>query len=115
MVTSELLTLRNRRNLDVGLREGPIPEDSADLTVAEAIVTLSRRKRAVRVAQLGIGHRYGLRVLGVHRHGEDLSADLSTELLRPADKLLLEGTPEGFARLSAITMKQIVVADIHFL
>ncbi len=100
MVTSELLTLRNRRNLDVGLREGPIPEDSADLTVAEAIVTLSRRKRAVRVAQLGIGHRYGLRVLGVHRHGEDLSADLSTELLRPADKLLLEGTPEGFARLT---------------
>lgn len=100
VVTSELLTLRNRRNLDVGLREGPMAEDSADLTVAEAIVTLSRRKRAVRVAQLGIGHRYGLRVLGVHRHGEDLSADLSTELLRPADKLLLEGTPEGFARLT---------------
>ena len=100
VVTSELLTLRNRRNLDVGLREGPMPEDSAGLTVAEAIVTLSRRKRAVRVAQLGIGHRYGLRVLGVHRHGEVLSADLSTEFLRPADKLLLEGTPEGFARLT---------------
>lgn len=100
VTTSELLTFRNLRGLDVGLRRGPVTEDAADLTVAEAIVTLSRRSRSLRIAQLAMGHRYGMRVLGAHRHGERLGPDLSTALLRPADKLLLEGTPEGFARLT---------------
>jgi di/tricarboxylate transporter len=98
--TSELLTLRNVGGLAVGLRQGPVVEDTLDLTVAEAIVTLSRRSRGVRIAQLAVGYRYGMRVLGAHRHGENLGPDLSTALLRPADKLLLEGTPEGFARLT---------------
>lgn len=98
--TSELLTFRNQSGLDAGLRQGPVPDDAAELTVAEAIVTLSRRSKGVRIAQLAIGHRYGMRVLGAHRHGERLGPDLSTALLRPADKLLLEGTPEGFARLT---------------
>lgn len=100
VTTSELLTFRNLRGLDVGLRQGPVAEDALDLAVAEAIVTLSRRSRGVRIAQLAMGHRYGMRVLGAHRHGEALGPDLSTALLRPADKLLLEGTPEGFARLT---------------
>ena len=100
MTTSELLTFRNLRGLRVGLRQGPVADDAADLTVAEAIVTLSRRSRGVRIAQLAMGHRYGMRVLGAHRHGESLGPDLSTALLRPADKLLLEGTPEGFVRLT---------------
>ena len=100
VTTSELLTFRNLRGLDVGLRQGPVAGDASALTVAEAIVTLSRRSRGVRIAQLAMGHRYGLRVLGAHRHGESLGPDLSTALLRPADKLLLEGTPEGFARLT---------------
>ena len=98
--TSELLTLRNLGGLAVGLRQGPVVEDTLDLTVAEAIVTLSRRSRGVRIAQLAVGYRYGMRVLGAHRHGENLGPDLSTALLRPADKLLLEGTPAGFARLT---------------
>lgn len=98
--TSELLTLRNLHGLDVGLRQGPAEKDTVDLEVAEAIVTLSHRARGVRIAQLSIGHRYGMRVLGAHRHGQSLGPDLSTALLRPADKLLLEGTPEGFAQLT---------------
>lgn len=100
VTTSELLTFRSLRGLDVGLRQGPVAEGASDLTVAEAIVTLSHRSRGVRIAQLAMGHRYGMRVLGAHRHGESLGPDLSTALLRPADKLLLEGTPEGFARLT---------------
>jgi len=100
VTTSELLTFRNLRGLDVGLRQGPVAEDASELTVAEAIVTLSRRSQRLRIAQLAMGHRYGMRVLGAHRHGEGLGPDLSTALLRPADKLLLEGTPEGFARLT---------------
>ena len=100
VATSELLTLRKLAGIGVGLRQGPAPEDSSDLIVAEAIVTLSRRSRGVRIAQLAIGHRYGMRILGAHRHGELLGPDLSTALLRPADKLLLEGTAEGFARMT---------------
>ena len=102
VITSvELLTLRNIPGLDVGLRQGPSLEDQEDLTVDEAIVTLSRRQRGVRIAQLAIGHRHGMRVLGVHRHGQTIGPDLSTALLRPADKLLLEGTAEGYAALTA--------------
>ena len=101
VITSvELLTLRNIPGLDVGLRQGPSVEDQEDLTVDEAIVTLSRRRRGVRIAQLAIGHRHGMRVLGVHRHGQTIGPDLSTALLQPADKLLLEGTAEGYAALT---------------
>ncbi|MCV2874561.1 SLC13 family permease [Defluviimonas sp. WL0050] len=100
VATSELLTLRKLAGIEVGLRQGPAPETTSDLIVAEAIVTLSRRSRGVRITQLAMGHRYGMRVLGAHRHGELLGPDLSTALLRPADTLLLEGTPEGFARLT---------------
>ena len=96
--TSEVLTLRDLEGVDVGLIYGP--RDDQEVTVAEAIVTLSRRSSAVRIARLAMGHRYGMRVLGVHRHGEVLGPDLPTVLLRPADKLLLEGTEEGFARLT---------------
>lgn len=100
VATSELLTLRKLVGIEVGLRQGPAPEAASDLLVAEAIVTLSRRNRGVRIAQLAIGHRYGMRVLGAHRHGELLGPDLSTALLRPADTLLLEGTTEGLARMT---------------
>ncbi|GAA6160174.1 SLC13 family permease [Ruegeria sp. HU-ET01832] len=100
VATSELLTLRKIEGIEVGLRQGPAAENTSELIVAEAIVTLSRRSRGVRIAQLAMGHRYGMRVLGAHRHGEVLGPDLSTALLRPADTLLLEGTPEGFARMT---------------
>ncbi|WP_225027098.1 SLC13 family permease [Xinfangfangia pollutisoli] len=97
--TSELLTFRSRNGWDVGLRQGPRAEETAETTVAEAIVTLAHRRRGVRIAQLTMGVRYGMRVLGAHRHGESLGPDLSTMLLRPADKLLLEGTEESYDRL----------------
>lgn len=96
--TSELLTWRDLEDVDVGLRHGPAEDE--EVAVAEAIVTLSRRGSGVRIARLAVGHRYGMRVLGVHRHGEDLGPNLASVLLRRADKLLLEGTEEGFARLT---------------
>ena len=100
VTTSELLTLRDRSALHVGLRQGPEVEDTSKLVVAEAIVTPSRRSRGMRIAQFAIGRRHGMRVLGAHRHGKSLGPDLSTALLRPADKLLLEGTAEGFSHMT---------------
>lgn len=96
--TSELLTLRDLEGMEVGLRHGPT--DGEEVAVAEAVVTLSGRGSNIRLARLALGHRYGMRVLGVHRHGQDLGPDLPTVLLRPADKLLVEGTAEGLARLT---------------
>ena len=96
--TSELLTLRDLEGVDVGLPYGPRGKE--ELAVAEAVVTLSRRRSGLRIGRLAIGHRYGMRILGVHRHGENPGPDLSTVLLRPADKLLLEGTEAGFAQLT---------------
>ncbi|WP_299665512.1 SLC13 family permease [uncultured Ruegeria sp.] len=96
VTTSELLTLRRIESSEVSLRQGPVPETVTDLIVAEAIVTLSRRSRGVRICPA----RYGMRVIGAHRHGETIGPDLSTALLRPADTLLLEGTLEGFAQMT---------------
>jgi len=99
--TSELLTLRSIDGIDVGLRHGPLAREAEeDLQVAEAIVTLSRRSGSLRIGRMAMGHRFGMRVLGAHRHGHVIGPDLASALLRPADKLLLEGTEEGFARLA---------------
>ncbi|MCF3934787.1 SLC13 family permease [Acuticoccus sp. M5D2P5] len=99
--TSELLTLRDLDGVDVGLRNAPRFRDNGDeeRIVAEAIMTPSRRSEGIRLARLGIGRRYGMRVLGAHRHGVELGPSLSMAMLRPADRLLLEGTAEGLARL----------------
>ncbi len=98
--TSELLTLRDLKGLHVGLRHGPVAQEGEKLAVVEAVVTLSRRSQGMRIARLAMGHRFGMRVLGAHRHGHVIGPDLSSALLRPADRLLLEGTDEGFERLA---------------
>ncbi|WP_226575041.1 SLC13 family permease [Acuticoccus sediminis] len=97
--TSELLTLRDIEGLQVGLQYGPSRRKDDELSVAEALVTLSRRSQGIRLARLAVGRRYGMRVLGAHRHGHHLGPSLSAAILRPADKLLLEGTEEGLEQL----------------
>ena len=98
--TSELLTFDAERGLRVGLRRTVDLDDEADLRIAEAIVTPSRRSSGVRIADLALGRRAGMRVLGAFRSGHIAGADLSSVRLRPADKLLLEGTVEGFDELT---------------
>src|SRR5690606_11090147 len=51
-------------------------------------------------ADLSLGAKYGVRILGAHRHQHIPGPDLGNVRLRPADKLLLEGTAEGFDRLA---------------
>lgn len=99
--TSEILTLRDIAGLGVGLRRGTGGRASEeDLVVAEAMVTPTHGSPRDTVSQLSVGYRYGLRVLGAHRQGHVPGADLGSARLRPADKLLLEGTTEGFDRLA---------------
>ena len=98
--TSELLTLSERSGLRVGLRRSIEIDQDADVKVVEAIITPSRRSSGVRIADLALGRRAGIRVLGAFRPRHIAGADLSSVRLRPADKLLLEGTPEGFEELT---------------
>ncbi|GAA4228662.1 di/tricarboxylate transporter [Sagittula marina] len=98
--TSELLTFAEASGLRVGLRRTVELDPEAQVRVAEAIVTPSRRSSGIRIADLALGRRAGMRVLGAFRPGHSVAgADLSSVRLRPADKLLLEGTVEGFDEL----------------
>lgn len=96
--SSELLTLNKRAALRVGLRRG-IDTDVEKVAV-EAIVAPQKSSAGHRIADLMLGRRYGVRVLGAHRHKHIPGPDLENVRLRPADKLLLEGSPEGFDALS---------------
>lgn len=96
--SSELLTLNKRSELRVGLRRGVSTD--AEKVVVEAIVAPQKASAGHRIADLMLGRRYGVRVLGAHRHKHNPGPDLENVRLRPADRLLLEGSPEGFDALS---------------
>ncbi|MEO1018194.1 MAG: SLC13 family permease [Pseudomonadota bacterium] len=98
--TSELLTLQETEGLRVGLRPPPDTGSEAEPIVAEAIVTPSKTRAGQRLASLALGPRYGIHVLGAHRHGHIAGPDLISVRLRPADKLLMHGPPEGFDTLA---------------
>ncbi|AQZ52443.1 SLC13 family permease [Martelella mediterranea] len=100
--TSELLTFEEQAGLQVGLRRSVGVEPDAELRVAEVIVSPSRRSSGARIADLALGRRVGMRVLGAYRASHVAGPDLSNVQLRPADKLLLEGTSEGFSDLSRV-------------
>jgi di/tricarboxylate transporter len=100
--TSELLTFTEQVGLRVGLRRSVELDPDKQIRVAEAIVTPSRRSSGVRIADLALGRRAGMRVLGAFRPRHVAGADLSSVRLRPADKLLLEGTAEGFDELTRL-------------
>ncbi|WP_155096832.1 SLC13 family permease [Paracoccus aestuariivivens] len=98
--TSELLTMAEQKGLSVGLRRrASLPQD-VDLKVVEAIVTPNHATTGQRIANLSLGRNAGVRVLGVFRQGHVAGADLSSARLRPADRLLLEATPEGLRALA---------------
>ncbi|ODR92137.1 SLC13 family permease [Sinorhizobium alkalisoli] len=87
--TSELLTLNEKPELRVGLRRGL--ERAQDAVPVEAVVAPHRASAGERLVDLALGRRYGIRVLGAHRHQHIPGPDLENVRLRPADKLLLEG------------------------
>ena len=96
--TSELLTLNERKTLRVGLRRGA--DRAGDLVAVEAVVAPQKSTVGERIADLTLGRRFGVRVLGAHRHRHIPGPDLENVRLRPADKLLLEGPPASFDALA---------------
>lgn len=95
---SLLLTLSEDKTLRIGL--GRRGADPSGLVVAEAVLAPQQTAIGRRIADLSLGSRFGVRVLGVHRHRHIAGKDLDTVLLRPADRLLLEGTPAGLDAMS---------------
>jgi di/tricarboxylate transporter len=96
--TSEILTLNEHPDLRVGLRWGE-GSDTSKVTV-EAVVAPLKASVGERIADLTLGRRFGVRILGAHRHRHIPGPDLENVRLRPADKLLLEGPPGGFDALA---------------
>lgn len=99
--TSEVLTLNEEADLRVGYRRGL--EAGPDKLIVEAVVAPQGASAGQRIADLTLGRRYGVRVLGAHRHRHIPGPDLDNVRLRPADKLLLEGPASGFDALSEET------------
>lgn len=100
--TSELLTFAKHAGLRVGMRRTSEPDPDAELLTVEAIVTLKRYSAGRSIADLSLGRNAGVRVLAAFRHGHIAGADLSRVRLRAADKLLLEGSSEGFRALAKV-------------
>lgn len=96
--TSEILTLNEIADLRVGLRWGEASE--ASKVTVEAVVAPLKASVGERIADLALGRRYGVRILGAHRHRHIPGPDLENVRLRPADKLLLEGPSAGFDALA---------------
>ena len=96
--SSELLTLSEKEGLRIGQRRGAVRE--GDKIAVEAVVAPGRYSQGTRLSSLSLGRRFGVRILGVHRHRHVPGPDLGNVMLRPADRLLLEGTSEGLDELS---------------
>lgn len=96
--SSELMTLSEKEGLRVGQRRGAVRE--GEQIAVEAVVAPGRYSQGTRLSSLSLGRRFGVRILGVHRHRHVPGPDLANVMLRPADRLLLEGTSEGLDELS---------------
>ena len=96
--SQELLTLNEREGLRVGQRRAAT--GSGERVTAEAVVAPGRIGYGALLSSLALGRRFGVRILGVHRHRHVAGPDLGSVRLRPADRLLLEGTAEALDELS---------------
>ena len=96
--SAELLTLNDREGLRVGQRRGIT--GNGERIIVEAVVAPGRLSHGTLLSNLALGRRFGVRVIAAHRHRHVPGPDLGNVRLRPADKLLLEGTAEALDELS---------------
>ncbi|HBM59425.1 MAG TPA: SLC13 family permease [Citreicella sp.] len=95
--TSELLTLHADPGFRVGLRRGEPAE--GELVTVEVVVAPRKPNLGRSLREMSLGRRFGVRVLGAHRHEHNPGPDLGAVRLKPADKLLLEGPASAFETL----------------
>ena len=97
---AEVLTLHGEKSFDI-LGVGPAGEEKGHIVV-EAVLAPGRGAAFKTVSELRLG-RFGVRLLGIARHRYLPGLDLRAVRLRAADRLLLEGTPEGLAEAAEET------------
>lgn len=96
--SSQLLTLSESKEVRIGLsRAGASRRDHE---VVEAVLGPQRAIIGERIGALRLGSRFGVQVIGIHRHNHVAGKDLASAKLRPADRLLLKGPAAGLDAMS---------------
>jgi di/tricarboxylate transporter len=70
-----------------------------ETTIVEGIVGPNSRLAGRLIADLGLRRLYGVYVLAVHRHGENMGTHMAGLRLRFGDTLLVEGPGQGLRRM----------------
>ena len=91
---AEVLTLHGEQGFEI-LGVEPV-EDNKGKIIVEAVLASGRGRPFRSVSEMRLG-RFGVRLLGISRHRYLPGFDLASVRLRPADRVLLEGTPDGLA------------------
>ena len=94
---SEILAMEELDGVEVGhatkIRSGD------ERIVAKAFVAPNRRGMRFKIANQWDVRRNGIRILGINRHRHSPGPELKSVVLRPADRLLIEGPAEAIARI----------------
>ena len=94
---AELLSLRAERDFEiVGTASLQAVKTAKHRITVEAVVAPGRGGPIGAVKDLRL-RRFGVQILGVHRHLHVPGPDLGSVRLRAADRVLLEGSPEGLS------------------
>ncbi len=93
----EILGLKVADGLLVG---GLSPVGERPAMVIEALVAPRSRLIGRPLRQLRLRRRYGLYVLAVHRHGENLRSRIADVVPEAGDTFLIEGSPEDLRRFA---------------
>ncbi|SEN47934.1 Citrate transporter [Pseudorhodobacter antarcticus] len=97
---AELLTLKQATGLVLGaVRGAPPVKSEEEQIIAQVMVKPNRHRSQSSLGALGLGRRYGMRILGAFRPGHKFGPDLDRAVLRPADVLLIEAPQSAFERL----------------
>ncbi len=110
--TEQLLKIKDTAGIDIkaDAKLADPTLESKDVQLVEAILLpksplIGRSLKGYRFRE-----RYGLQVLGVNRHGENIRRKLSQTPLRMGDVLLLQGTPSNVAALQEQNVVRILNA-----
>ena len=101
----EVVNLRSGRLVSMTERHGHLPRSElqtlaqSQTQLAEAIVGPEARILGMTVAELNLERRFGVHVLGVHRHKKRLKRSFDQLRLAAGDVLLLEGRPSDLSQL----------------
>jgi di/tricarboxylate transporter len=98
---ADVLALRDQSDVVFGAEEGHAIEPIAaqNTVIMEGIIGPQSRFVGHRVADLNLRRLFGVYILAMHRHGENVGGNFDNVRLAFGDTLLLEGPPEGLRQL----------------